>query len=84
MLQSVLGKHEVDSFRMKKTRKMYLDTSNMLQQLTGNQSSVLDKSKLAERTLSVHIVFAHIHFFGLIGLYYFNNNTAIEIQMRKQ
>lgn len=56
----------------------------MIQLLMGKQSSLLDKSKLAKKTYSVHIVMPHTHFFGLIGPHYFNNNTDPEIQVRKQ
>jgi len=63
---------------------MLRNTFNMLRLLTGNQSSVPDKNKLAENTHRVHVVLPPPHFFGPIELHYFNNNTVIEIQMRKQ
>lgn len=56
----------------------------MLKLLTGNQSSVLDKSKLTEKKNNVHSGLPHTHFFGLIGLHYFNNNSVTENQKRKQ
>lgn len=56
----------------------------MIQLLMGKQSSLLDKSKLAKKPYSVHIVMPRTHFFALIGPRYFNNNTDPEIQVRKQ